>query len=172
LGFLAALVDAAFSVMGTETVLIAAAESANPHRSIPKAAKRVALRIGFFYFLGAFVVGLIIDPRNPELVTGGNDANGSPFIIAMKQAGISVLPSVANAGILVSACSAGNSYAWVSSRLLVAMTTDRQLPQIFGRANRKGVPYIAVGFVWLFGLLAYLSKPTVSFDGRIMLRYH
>lgn len=43
--------------------------------------------------------------------------------------------------------------------MIVAMTTDHQLPQIFGRTNKHGVPYIAVIVAWLFGPLAYLSKP-------------
>lgn len=157
LGYLSALVEASFSYIGVETVIITAAESNNPHRSIPKAASRVALRIVFFYVLGAFMVGLIVDPRNKALVSGVGNANSSPFVIAVRHAGIKVLPSIANAGILVSAWSAGNSYDWVSSRLMVAMTTDHQLPQIFGRTTKKGVPYVAVTVAWLFGLLAYLS---------------
>lgn len=41
--------------------------------------------------------------------------------------------------------------------MIVAMTTDHQLPQIFGRVNKNGVPYVAVIVAWLFGPLAYLS---------------
>lgn len=41
--------------------------------------------------------------------------------------------------------------------MIVAMTTDHQLPQFFGRVNKNGVPYIAVIVSWLFGPLAYLS---------------
>ena len=42
------------------------------------------------------------------------------------------------------------------------MTTDHQLPQIFGRVSKKGVPYVAVIAAWLFGPLAYLSKYTYA----------
>ncbi|EOD46626.1 putative amino acid protein [Neofusicoccum parvum UCRNP2] len=158
LGFLSAFVNASFSFIGVETVVISAAESVDPHRAIPKAARRVTYRIGFFYILGAFLIGLIVDPRNADLVSGSGNANSSPWVIAIKQAGISVLPSIVNACILVSAWSAGNSYCWVGSRMIVAMTTDRQLPQIFGRTWRNGVPWVAVIASWLFGPLAYLSK--------------
>jgi amino acid transporter len=37
------------------------------------------------------------------------------------------------------------------------MTTDRQLPQFFGRTWSNGVPYWAVLASWAFGPLAYLS---------------
>ncbi|GAA5847186.1 hypothetical protein JCM9279_006129 [Rhodotorula babjevae] len=156
-GFLAAFVNASFSFIGVETVVVAAGEAENPHRSIPKAAKRVTARIGFFYILGALLIGMTVDPRNPDLVTGTGNANSSPWVLAIKTAGIPALDSVVNACILVSAWSAGNSYCWVGSRMIVAMTTDRQLPSFFGITNRYGVPYYAVLASFAFGPLAYLS---------------
>ncbi|KNG89288.1 putative amino acid permease [Aspergillus nomiae NRRL 13137] len=157
LGFLSSFVNASFSFIGVETVVITAAESVNPHHAIPKAARRVTYRIAFFYILGALLIGIIVDPRNPALVSGSDNANSSPFVIAIKEAGINALPSIVNACILVAAWSAGNSYCWVGSRMIVAMTTDHQLPQFFGRVTKKGVPYVAVITAWLFGPLAYLS---------------
>lgn len=139
-------------------MVVTAAESVNPHKAIPNAARRVTMRIGFFYIFGALLIGLIVDPREPGLVSGSGNANSSPWVIAIRQAGINILPSIVNACILVSAWSAGNSYCWVGSRMIVAMTTDRQLPQIFGVTNKQGVPYVAVITAWLFGPLAYLSK--------------
>lgn len=158
LGFLSSFVNASFSFIGVETVVITAAESVDPHRSIPKAARRVTYRIAFFYILGALLIGIIVNPTNKGLTSGDDNANSSPFVIAIKEAGITALPSIVNACILVAAWSAGNSYCWVGSRMIVAMTTDRQLPQIFGRVDKKGVPYISVIVAWLFGPLAYLSK--------------
>lgn len=157
LGFLSAFVNASFSFIGVETVVISAAESVDPHRAIPKAASRVTYRIGFFYILGALLIGLIVDPRNADLVSGSGNANSAPWVIAIKEAGISALPSIVNACILVSAWSAGNSYCWVGSRMILAMTTDHQLPQAFGLVTRYGVPWVAVIAAWLFGPLAYLS---------------
>lgn len=91
-------------------------------------------------------------------MSDSGNANSSPWVIAIKQAGISVLPSIVNACILVSAWSAGNSYCWVGSRMILAMTTDNQLPKIFGRTTSKGVPWVAVLASWAFGPLAYLSE--------------
>ncbi|KAL0252999.1 hypothetical protein SLS55_010670 [Diplodia seriata] len=157
LGFLSAFVNASFSFIGVETVVIGAAEAVDPHRAIPKATSRVTYRIGFFYILGAFLIGLTVDPRAADLVSGSGNANSAPWVIAIKNAGISALPSIVNACILVSAWSAGNAYCWVGSRMIVALTTDGQLPQFFGRTTRNGVPWVAVVVSWLFGPLAYLS---------------
>ncbi|KAJ5134736.1 hypothetical protein N7448_000244 [Penicillium atrosanguineum] len=157
LGFLSSFVNASFSFIGVECVVITAAESVDPHRAIPKAARRVTYRIAFFYVLGALLIGLIVSPNAPGLTSGSDNANSSPFVIAIKEAGISALPSIVNACILVAAWSAGNSYCWVGSRMILAMTTDHQLPQFFGRCTKNGVPYVAVITAWLFGPLAYLS---------------
>jgi len=158
LGFLSSFVNASFSFIGVETVVITAAESVDPHRAIPKAARRVTYRIAFFYILGALLIGIIVSPQNKALTSGSDNANSSPFVVAIKEAGISALPSIVNACILIAAWSAGNSYCWVGSRMIVAMTTDHQLPQFFGRCTKSGVPYVAVVTSWLFGPLAYLSK--------------
>lgn len=64
----------------------------------------------------------------------------------------------AQACILVSAWSAGNSYCYIGARIIVAMAVDRQLPQCFSRVNKRGVPYYAVIASFLFGPLAYLSE--------------
>lgn len=100
---------------------------------------------------------MIVPSNNPDLVTGTGNANSSPWVIAIKTAGISTLPSIVNACILVSAWSAGNAYCYVGARIIVAMAIDKQLPKVFAKTNRWGVPWVAVITSWLFGPLAYLS---------------
>ncbi|GAA5945966.1 hypothetical protein JCM10213_006207 [Rhodosporidiobolus nylandii] len=157
LGFMAAFVNAAFSFIGVETVVVAAGEATNPHSAIPKSAKRVTYRIGFFYVLGSLLISMIVSPENPGLTSGAGNANASPWVIAIKSAGITGLDHFINACILVSAWSAGNSYCYIGSRMIVAMTTDKQMPAIFGWATKRGIPVPAVLLSFAFGPLAYLS---------------
>jgi amino acid transporter len=155
--FLSAFINASFSFIGVETVVVAAGETVNPHKSIPKAIKRVTYRIMFFYVLGALLIGMIISSDAPGLLSGSGNANSSPFVIAIKNSGIQVLPSIVNACILTPAWSAGNSYCYIGARMIVAMAVDRQAPQFFAKVNRWGVPYYAVLASFAFGPLAYLS---------------
>jgi amino acid transporter len=157
LAFSSAFINASFSFIGVETVVVAAAETVNPHKSIPKAVYRVTYRILFFYIIGTLLIGMIVPSNVPALVSGSGNASSSPFVIAIKNSGISVLPSIVNACILTSAWSAGNSYCFIGARMLVAMAVDRQAPQFFAKVNRFGVPYYAVIASFAFGPLAYLS---------------
>jgi amino acid transporter len=157
LAFFSAFINASFSYIGVETVIVAAAETMNPHKAIPKAVHRVTYRILFFYVLGTLLIGMIVSSDDPNLTSGTGNANSSPWVIAIKNSGITALPSIVNACILVSAWSAGNSYCYVGSRMLVALAADHQMPQFFAKVNRQGVPYWAVLASFAFGPLAYLS---------------
>ncbi|KAH0348249.1 dicarboxylic amino acid permease, partial [Aureobasidium melanogenum] len=103
LGFFSVLINAAFAFIGTEITAITAAECANPKRAVPNAIKSVWIRLVLFYLSNAFIIGLIVSPHDPDLNLGTGAAK-SPFVLAMKNAGISVHPSIVNAALLTSAC--------------------------------------------------------------------
>jgi yeast amino acid transporter len=63
-GFCSVFVTAAFAFGGTELTGLAAAEAANPLKSIPMATKQVLWRISFFYIVLLLLVGLIISSNN------------------------------------------------------------------------------------------------------------
>lgn len=68
----------------------------NPRRNIPKAVKRVYVRILLFYIGGVAVVGLLVPSNEPDLSLTESDAAKSPFVIAIRKAGIVGLPSVSD----------------------------------------------------------------------------
>ena len=57
---LAVFLVAGFSFQGTEGVGLAAAETANPTKNVPKAIRTVFWRILLFYIGSIFVVGTLI----------------------------------------------------------------------------------------------------------------
>ncbi|KIL95138.1 hypothetical protein FAVG1_02070 [Fusarium avenaceum] len=152
-------VTAAFSFAGTELIGLAAAETANPRKSLPTALKQVFWRITLFYIVALTLVGLLVPHNDPRLVGGTSDADASasPFVIAIEEAGIQVLPSVMNAVILTAVLSVGNSAVFGSSRTLAALANLRQAPKILGYVDRKGRPLVAIAIASAFGLIAFLA---------------
>jgi amino acid transporter len=157
-GFASVLVTAAFSFTGTELVGLAAAETMNPRKSVPTAIKQVFWRITLFYIVSLTLVGLLV-PHTHEGLIGQSDAdaNSSPFVIAIEAAGISILPSVMNAVILIAVLSVGNSSVFGSSRTLAALGNMNQSPKLFAYIDRKGRPIMAIILAATVGLLAYLA---------------
>lgn len=158
-GLCSVFVTAAFSFTGTELVGLAAAETANPRKSLPTAIKQVFWRITIFYILALTLVGLLV-PHNDRRLAGGKnnaDARASPFVIAIEEAGIQVLPSVMNAVILIAVLSVGNSAVFGSSRTLAALANLNQAPKILAYIDRGGRPLMAIALAGAVGLLAYLA---------------
>ncbi|KAF8997849.1 amino acid permease [Cyathus striatus] len=151
------MTQAAFSYTGTETVAIAAGEAKNPRRNLPKAIRRVYIRILLFYIGGTAVIGLLVPYTDKRLNLADGTASSSPFVIAIQNAGIRSLPSIINACLLSSAWSAASSDLYISSRGLYALAIAGNAPKIFSRTSKKGLPYVSVIFCALFATLGYMG---------------
>ncbi|KAK6906818.1 hypothetical protein I203_100805 [Kwoniella mangroviensis CBS 8507] len=156
-GFWLTLINAVYAFSGVESLAIAAAETKNPRRNVPKAAKHVFIRVFVFYMVTLFIVGLIVPYNDPNLLHSTGTAASSPFVIAAQRAGVKVLPSIINAVIITSAWSSGNHGMLVGSRSLYALALDGKAPKIFTRVSRFGIPYLAVIAQGSFQALAFMS---------------
>ena len=173
-GLCSVFVTAAFAFAGTELVGLAAAETANPRKSLPTAVKQVFWRISLFYIVSLTIVGLLVPFDDERLINGSSsaDAKASPFVISITNAGISGLPSVINAVILIAVLSVGNSSIYGSSRTLAALADQNQAPKILGYIDRKGRPIVAIGVASVLGFLAFFagsSKQTDAFNWMLAL---
>ncbi|KAH8660064.1 amino acid permease/ SLC12A domain-containing protein [Xylariales sp. PMI_506] len=157
-GFCGVFVVATFSFGGTELVGLAAAESANPRKAIPTATKQVFWRIAFFYVVNLFILGLIISSDDERLLgSHGANTKASPFVLAIQDAGIKVLPSIFNAVITVSVISVANSCSFGSTRTMQAMAEGGMAPKILSYIDKAGRPLWCVFIQLAFGLLGYLG---------------
>ncbi|KAL2184246.1 amino acid permease [Thermothelomyces heterothallicus CBS 203.75] len=158
-GLCAVFVTAAFAFTGTELVGLAAAETANPRRSLPTAIKQVFWRITLFYVASLTLIGLLVPHSHPRLLGAKSaaDTSASPFVIAIESAGIAVLPGVMNSVVLIAVISVGNSAVFGSSRTLAALADQRQAPAILGYVDRRGRPLVAILVASAVGLLGYLA---------------
>ncbi|KKZ65168.1 hypothetical protein EMCG_08988 [[Emmonsia] crescens] len=165
LAFLKIFIFATLSYGGGEMVVVAAGETENPRRNIPKAVRRVFWRITIFYVLSTFLVGLCVSSKDRRLANAlahrQSSAAASPFVIAVENGGIAALPHIINAVVLTSAWSAANSCYYASSRILYAMALDGKAPR-FLTYEKYGVPYACIGATTLVSLLAYLNVSSSS----------
>ncbi|OAA68543.1 Amino acid/polyamine transporter I [Niveomyces insectorum RCEF 264] len=161
LGLFSTLISAAYAFGGAEQVAVAAGETQNPTRSIPKAIRRVLWRLVLFYVLGSFFVGLLVPYTNPDLLSGSG-VKQSPWVIAIKSAGIPVLPHILNAVLISSAASSANANLYTGSRYMFALAQQGQAPRFLLKCNKQGVPYYCVGITASFGLLAYMTVSSTA----------
>ncbi|MGG4449283.1 amino acid permease [Brevibacillus sp. HB1.2] len=161
-GFMALLgvfMIAGFSFQGTELVGVAAGESEDPARNIPKAIRQIFWRILLFYILAILIIGLLVPYDNPNLISGDlTDIAISPFTIVFENAGFAFAASVMNAVILTSVLSAGNSGMYASTRMLWNLAKEGNAPKWFAKVTSNGVPINALILTALVGALAFLSS--------------
>ncbi|EEA23704.1 hypothetical protein TMatcc_006785 [Talaromyces marneffei ATCC 18224] len=167
LAFFKVFISATFAYGGSEMVVVAAGEAENPRRNIPKAVRRVFWRIAVFYVLSVLLAGMCVSATDSRLLNAINQSapgvGASPFVIAMQNGGIKVLPSIINAVVLTSAFSAGNSVFYASTRVLYATALDGKAPG-FLKYEKFGVPYACVGVTTLLSLLVYLNVNSSASD--------
>lgn len=164
LGFFSVLINASFAFLGSEVTAIAAAETADPRRAVPKAIKSVWFRLVVFYICSAFIIGLLVSPSDSSLNLASTAAK-SPFVIAIREAGIPILPSIINAALLTSAWSAACADLFVSARALHGLAIRGQAPKVFARTLRNGLPYMAVSLGALLALLSFMAAAQNSNAG-------
>lgn len=156
---LAIFMVAGFSFQGTEVIGIAAGESENPEKNVPKAVRSVFWRILIFY-IGAFVViGFLIPYTDPNLLNSGvENISISPFTLVFERVGLIGAASIMNAVILTSVLSAGNSGLYVSTRMLYALAEGGKAPRMFLKLNKRGVPIVALTATAAVGMIAFISS--------------
>lgn len=172
-GVCSVFVTAAFSFGGTEMIGLTAAETANPRKTLPKAIKQVFWRICLFYLVSLTMVGTLVSYTDESLIGASDvDATASPFVIAIRNGGISGLPSVINAVILIAVLSVGNSSVYATSRSLNSLAEQGMAPKWTGYVDRAGRPLVAILITNVFGLFAFIAasdKQVEAFDWLLAL---
>lgn len=157
LGFWAVLTTAVFSFAGVESIAMAAAETRNPRRNIPRACKRVFARVTIFYLLTVLIIGMLVASDDDRLNDESGTAAQSPFVIAASAAGIKAIPSIVNAVVITSAWSSSNQALLAGTRVLYGLALKRHAPAIFLRTTKWGVPYVCVLVQTAFMFLAFMT---------------
>lgn len=160
-GVWVSLVIVMFSFGGTEMIAIAAAEAAEPEKTIPKAIKQVMWRILIFY-VGSILIMLILVPWT-EIKAGI-----SPFVLVFEQLGLSNVAGILNFIILTAAISVYNSGIYSNGRMLYGLAEQKQAPRIFMKLSRNNVPYVSILFSSAITLIAVVINLLVP-NGAFMI---
>lgn len=168
-GFLGALFSAGFTVVGPEYISMVAAEAVRPRVYIKQAFKTVYYRFGMFFILGSLCVGIVVKYNDPVLVGilngdkgGSGTAAASPYVIAMDNLGVKVLPHITNALMFTSIFSAGNTYTYCSIRSLYSLALEGRAPRFLTKCTKRGVPIYCFCVVMLFPFLSFLQVSNSS----------
>lgn len=155
------LIIAGMAYGGTEMLGFNAVACYNPGRAMRLTPWIVALRIATCYCFPLFLVGLVLSP------SALRDAGGvSPFVAAVHDARIPVLPDLINGALAVSILSMANASVFASSRALAAICARGMGPRSLGAYARLGcswrwvpkarVPWRALAVVAVWSMLAWI----------------
>lgn len=158
MGFCFALSIVVGSYQGVELLGITAGEAEDPQPTIVKAVKDTVGRILIFY-VGAIFVIVSIYPWNQL------SAIGSPFVQTFAKIGITAAAGLVNFVVITAALSGANSGIYSASRMLYTLADGKQLPRMFTKLNRHGVPFYPVVFVGagiLLGVILNSLLPIIA----------
>lgn len=147
-----------YSFQGTELVGVAAGESKDPDRTIPKAIRTIFWRILLFYVLSIVVIGLLIPHNDPRLLENDlADIALSPFTLVFDNAGFPWAAALMNVVVLTTVLSAGNSGMYAATRLMHTLAVEGRMPKVFARVSSSGVPRNALYGVTILSALCFLT---------------
>ena len=158
-GFFFALSIVIGSYQGVELIGITAGETKDPQKNIVKAVNGVIWRILIFY-LGAIFVIVSVYPWNQL-----GDI-GSPFVATFAKIGITFAAGLINFVVLTAAMSGCNSGIFSASRMIYTLAHKGEMPKIFTKIMRNGVPLYTVVAVSLGILIWCFIKCNFTFIYR------
>jgi amino acid transporter len=152
-----------FAYSGFEQADQLAGEIKNPGRNLPLAIIISVLIGTVIYTLLQFVM---IGAMPTDLLTKGwtgfsDDAiTAGPFAGLAAVVGLGFLATILRIDAFVSPSGTGLIYTTGTSRISYGLARNRYAPQIFGRVDRNGVPWIGLIGAFLIGLLFLLPFPS------------
>lgn len=140
-----------FSFQGTELIGIAAGESEEPEKTIPKSIRQTVWRTLFFFVLAIFVLSGLIPMEKAGVIE-------SPFVVVFDNIGIPYAADIMNFVVLTALLSVANSGLYAATRMLYAMSKEKMASPILTKVSKRGVPFNALILTIGIALLSLLSS--------------
>ncbi len=123
-----------FAYAALELVGVAAGETAEPEKVVPRAVNSIMWRVGLFY-VGSVVLLALLLPGSVY------SADESPFVTVLSKIGVSGAGDVMNLVVLTAAMSSLNSGLYSTGRILRSMAVAGSAPKFTRVMSRNQVPY-------------------------------
>jgi amino acid transporter len=152
-----------FAYSGFEQADQLAGEIKNPGRNLPRAII-LAVTIGTAIYILLQVAFIVAMPPS-ELGKGfagitNTQVLAGPFAAVAGLAGFTWLAHILRVDAFISPSGTGLIYMTGSSRVSYGLSRNRYFPQIFGRVNQNGVPWVGLIFAFIVGLIFLLPFPS------------
>lgn len=160
------------------------AECQHPRRVMPLGSMIVVGRILFCYVLSLFFVGLAVKPTDFDRPEFAGLHVVSPFVVAVRVAGLPGLATAINVALILAVFSMANASVFASSRAMAAICREGMGPAFLGQDARVrwrigrwwkvdvNVPRNALIMVGVIGNLAWIvaySRGALIFDWLLSL---
>jgi len=142
-------VNYAFS--GTELIAIAAGETKNPEKVIPKTIRATVWRLALL-FIGTIVIMVLLLPTDKASLLE------SPFVSILDSVGVPYAGDIMNFIILTALLSAANSGLYAASRMLWSLSEQDNILPVAKKLSSKGMPVNATLISLVGALLSLLSS--------------
>ncbi|MBY0084624.1 amino acid permease [Brevibacillus sp. M2.1A] len=149
-GLLMTMITVNFSFQGTELIGIAAGESENPEKTIPKAIRTTVWRTLVFFILAIAIVAGMIPHQQAGVIE-------SPFVVVFDSIGIPYAADIMNFVVLTALLSVANSGLYAATRMLYSLSKEGMASKKLGAVNGKGIPMNALLITFAIALLSLLS---------------
>lgn len=140
-----------FAFSGMELIGVAAGETDNPGKTIPKAINAALLRLLIFFVGTIFIIAALIPFEQLGLTE-------SPFVLVFERMGIPYAADIMNFVIITALLSTANSGLYAASRMMWSLSQQNMLPKTFGKLTRRGIPLNALMFSMIGGLASLLTS--------------
>ncbi|MCG0286756.1 amino acid permease [Streptomyces sp. PSAA01] len=149
-----------FAYASVELVGVAAGETENPEKIMPKAINSIMWRVGLFYVGSVVLLSMLL----PSDSYSGDE---SPFVTVLSKIGVPAAGGVMNLVVLTAAMSSLNSGLYSTGRILRSMAMSGSAPKFTGAMSRTQVPYggiLLTAFFCVLGVGLNYVMPDKAFE--------
>ncbi|EXU69422.1 L-asparagine permease [Streptomyces sp. PRh5] len=149
-----------FAYASVELVGVAAGETENPEKIMPKAINSIMWRVALFYVGSVVLLSML-------LPSGSYSGDESPFVTVLSKIGVPAAGGVMNLVVLTAAMSSLNSGLYSTGRILRSMAMSGSAPKFTGTMSRTHVPYggiLLTAFFCVLGVGLNYVVPDKAFE--------